>query len=533
MLGIQWYNSSMATPSSNGSLPQDGVVERHQDPQTSEADFDGLGAIARPSGDPAAFYFSAFGNDLTSSEDTLLHQAPQKSALVARALLPFSRARTDEVDEFIDPQIASMMLASEAALARNGDLWEAFNARVDLGGGPLLISHPDEGVEQAYRDWFQAINIQYILEDAELTRCKYGNAYTVFLGDREQSAVTNLNPKKIAVGSARMGKRAIRFFPSSRDPQDLVSEFYMQRVLSPEWNEWKEYTDGGMRLNPERVIHSHVRKLHQERYGIPPMIRAWDNLMTRTVLGELVRSTAEDLKTQIRLFLLENPMRGEATKLVTEIKGGRSNRAYDLVWRNNLKVEVIVPGTVDALMATGTWMHFTMNVFRDLGMFMRPVSGEASSDRGSERGVEYEVLIYLSRLKREQRISISIAERLARLYSLYGDPGLKDKGAPALRIAPSVLSQETAIDQMVKLMNYGIVDARTVHESVGLDHETVMKRLIDEKRYDPETGMFMPYAGYSQGGPTGFATHQQSQGRPENQPVSERSQEANKENARE
>lgn len=439
----------------------------------------------------------------------------------ARALMPYKRLSKDEQEEWVDTRILSMMVAAENLMMRNGDVWEALNAQIDLGVGPLIVSHPDKGVEKAYRDMFSRIAIDYILEDAWLTRGEYGNAYTLVMGDNESNfSVVNLNPKHVAVGQQlQVGTRPINFFPNSRNPKDLNDQFYHERVLdTSRWNEWKDHSSGGLPLDGARVYHSHPRKPHHRRYAYPPVILAYDNITTRMIVAELVRSTAEGLKTQIRLWRLDKPVRGEIGQLVSQIRSMRADRTYDLFWKNNLEVEQIIPGTIDELLANETWLRLTNSIFRDMGMFLRLVSGESPGDKGTDKGVQVEVNIALSRLKAEQRLSMQIARWVADRYARYGDKSLASKDAPAIRMGESVLSSSVLINEVyVPLMNYGIVSIRTVHESLGMDYETEIARLEEEA--DLRESIILPYTSFKQtvtdaGGNTRTVEHQQSQGRP-------------------
>lgn len=454
----------------------------------------------------------------------------------ARALMPYRSLSKEEQEEWIDPRILSMMVASEALMLRNGDVWEAFNSQIDLGMGPIIVSHEDRGIEKAYREMFERINIEYILEDAWITRREYGNAYTLVMGEGERFSVVNLNPKHVAVGrQLQVGQRPFAFFPNSRDPKALNSQFFHEKVIDTSiWNEWKDHGRGGVPLQPERVIHSHERKHHHMRYAYPPLMRAYESLTTRMVIGELIRGTAEGLKTQIRIWRLERPSKGEIGRLAANIRQVRSDRTYDLFWGGQLDFETVVPGTIDELLANETWMRLTNAVFRDLGMFLRLVSGEAPGD-GTERGVQVEVQIALSRLKAEQRQSIQIARSIASLYSRYGsDRGLASVPLPTIRMAESVLSSSVLINEMyVPLMNYGIISIRTVLDNLGIDYETEISRI--EAEADLRESVILPYTSFKQtavdsAGNTKTVEHQQSQGRPKGRDLDPQHAKQNKDN---
>lgn len=456
--------------------------------------------------------------------------------LYAKALMPYGKLSKSRQRELIDGKIMMMMRAAEDAMIFCGDVWQAFISQIELAGGDIIINHEDSAVEEAYRDWFDRSGISATLEDAWLDSLVCGQGFLVGIGEGEDFTFLTLNPRHVAVGAqVKIGSRPIVFFPGSRSASDLRNEFYHYSAGAPEWNEWKDVGDAdGVPLNSARVIHMSVAKRASERYAIPPVIRAWDDVVGRLTLEEMRQATMEGVKSQIRLWTFDNPRRGEVAKLSSALAGNRGRRTFDLVWGSGLEVKQLLPGVIDELMAQELWLNYTSGIFRRLGMFMRLISGDvANSRRDDNRSVEIEILIALSRLKRgAQHRALATATQMAKMYSKYGDKSLEGRGLPDLRFVETTLSTAELVRGLyVPLLNYGLVSARTVHEGTGIDHAAETARLEKELPLR-DAGIIRPYTSFAQSGPTGTVEHAQSPGRPPGADMDTENAEVNKENAR-
>ena len=446
--------------------------------------------------------------------------------LKAAALKPFAKVKARTLPEIIDQQVLLLMRASEGIMTSAGDVYDAFVAEHELGLGDIVITHEDQGIQAAYKKWFDDIDADYWIHDALLTSSVYGNAFTVVLGDGQDFTITNLNPMRVAVGMS-INARAMSWFGND---QSLM----FHRAESPRFNEWQDIIDGGgMPLNPDTVYHLHTPKPHHQRYGIPRPIYAWNDITTRFVLDEMIRGTVEGIQNQIRVWKFKDPGKGEIALFRDELRRNRLSRVHDLAWRDNLTVETVMPGVVDELLANETWVRLTSAIFRKLGMSLRLVSQTIGMEvSGRSDTMEAEILVHISRLRqRIQRPGIALANKIAYWIAQYADTGLRSYPPPTIKALDTYITiSELVRNVYVPLLNFGIVSSRTVHEGIGLDHETEIKRLESELDLR-ESGVIAPYTGFAQSGPGGITESPQSKGRPSGADTNPDNAAKNKENA--
>lgn len=495
--------------------------------------------IAPPEDEPLLIERSSSYSRLPLSQDfPFSPNSPvdTSNAIYAKVMMPYESLNGSRRRELIDSRILFMMAAAEEAMITNGDIWEAFISQIELAGGELTINHPDDQIAAAYREWWRRIAGAELLEDVWLDSLICGQGYLIGAGEGDEFTFLTLNPRHVAIGAqTQIGSRPIVFFPGSSSFQDLRQEFYHNGGAAPEWNEWRDIGDAnGILLDARRVICVHVVKQSSYRYAIPPIIRAWDDVIGRMRLEEMRQSTIEGVKSQIRLWTLKNPRRGEIAKLASLLRQHRGDRIYDLAWEDNIAVKQVLPGVIDALMAQEMWVNYTASIFRRLGMFMRLVSGETLGEAHNynSKSIEVEVLIALSRLRRgPQRMALRAAHKMMNLYATFGDPTLAKYPPPALSFQETALSTSELVRGVyVPLLNYGMVSAQTVHQGTGIDHEVEMQRLQRELPMR-RSGLISPYTGFAQAGPRGVFEHPLSPGRPEGADLDPDHAEINRRNA--
>lgn len=455
------------------------------------------------------------------------------ASLQAEALVPYKRASQEQMMGLIDPTILAKMRTAEKAMEENGDVLQGFLGRMTLGLTNMIVVHEDEGVERAYREAFERANLMYTLQDAWMDCDVYGNAYTVVIGSGQNMTAVNFNPKHIAVGrQVSLGQRPVIFFPGSRDPSSLNDVFVHQQI-GADWNEWQDIgkIQGAYPLNPNRVIHTWDFKLHHQRYSVPPITRAWPDIIKRAVLDELIMKTAEGVKTQTRLWKLENPGPAEIELFRQKVIEARTSRVADFVWRGNVQVTELLPGVIDVLMGNESYLRFTRNIFRKLGLTLRFVTGEPVYEEASGRTeADTEVKIALGKIRFLQNRAATIAQRFARIYASAGDSSLGAYPAPTIYFAPSVLSATTMMDITSDLLKYGGMSMPTALEFLNIDPDSEIARI---KRTMPlrDEGVIRPYASYSQESDGRVTESVESPGRPPGADRRESTSRTNRRNA--
>ena len=451
---------------------------------------------------------------------------------VGENIVKAARAEYDELhglygQEPIDSRILAMMRAVEWFVERRGDMWQAFTAPLDLGLSKPQIQHKDDGVRKRYEEIYRRLKIMEILEATWLDCEVRGQAYPVLLPDKKGKgggvgAITLLNPKHVAVGRAiGPSSRSLVYTPladtrnslldtaTRQDEQRLQQMFHF--ALQDDWNEWVSERQGrGFPLNPDYVFPIRHRKLWQQRYAIPPGARALDDASTRLVLDEMIRGTIDGVHNQWRVWTISNPRKGEVTQLGAQVKAGRQHRTADFVWDDRLKQPwVISPDSIDALLAPETWWRLTLSIYRQLGMFVRIISGE---DPGGSRGGEaiIDVQILLGRLNYQRSRTLDFLDLLNR-HIADADSAIEEP--PTVSFRPPDVEWIAKLQAVVPLLNFGILSAQTTHNWLGLEHDREIERLKTEQPLRDE-GIIRPYTGFAQSGPSGTAESPQSQGRP-------------------
>lgn len=459
-------------------------------------------AIEREYKDPVRSFYSTLGFSAITGLDVLQRQLTP-AAIYAAALEPFSSLSQGASNEFVDPQILSMMSSSEQMLARCGDIMDGIEAKLDFASSGLIITHKDEGVQRTYRELAEELDLDAIINDSWLVEEIYGNSYTAFADDGNTPLVFPFSPKRIAVGSQYgIGFRPIIFAPGASSADDIRNQFSKQNLVSTEWNDWPEYGDNSgtsaVILDPTRIYHRHAIKPMFKRYGEPPAIGAWDALTDRVVLGEMIRSTIEGIKTQIRVWTLKDPRNRELSTLKDQIASMGTSRVYDLIWREGLDSKQIVPGTVSELLADETWMRTTARCFRDIGLLLTMSTGErmGGDSVGSSGDVDVQVQVGISRLEADLRRNIRLAKWVFKQYATRIEPSLLEKGSPVVQYTQTLLSERQRMEGIVPLLQYGAMSIRTAQERSGLDADIEFQRLKDE--FPLRGKVIAPYAAFAQ-----------------------------------
>ena len=457
----------------------------------------------------------------------------------ANSSLLYSSLTQDQVTQYIDPRIFTAMVAAERILERVGDIYDAIAARTDYYSSGLVISHPDKSIEKKYKGWADRGNLDYWLADSHLTTGIYGQSYPALYGDGEESFPFCFSPKSIAVGQQTyMGTRPMIWL--GKNSNGLYNQMSANNIAFTENNEWPlpgmdaEKNANYLQIKPERIYQRTVYKPSFKRYALPPAIRAWDEITQRMILGEMIKDTTSALKTQIRVWTLENPMQGEIPALVNSVRSMKAKRVYDLVYRKGLEVKPIVPGSIDELLADSTWMSMTDRCMRMMGLQLVLSSGESMSGNGSSGGggnsSETQVLTAISRLEAAMSENIRIARWLMSMYrDTSNDAALQKADLPYLYYRETMLTMDRKVRSIVPLLSYGAISIRSAQERVGLDPDIELERL--EAELPLRGNVIQPYAGFGQTANGSETQSVQSPGRPIGPDVSTENSETNRNNA--
>lgn len=469
------------------------------------------------------------------------HSPLRAAQIAAEARAPFIQLKPETHTAWVDSRVFTAMVAAERVLEQNGDLWDGIVASTEYYADGLIITHKDRGIQKAYRDFATRANLDFWLADSHGTSLLMGNAYLVFAGDGPDCMVYAMNPKVVAVGSQyHLGKRPLAYMGGNATA--LYQELFHQGVAIPAHNEWPEFDidnekSSGVMVDPARVYHRYVFKPSYKRYGLPPAIRAWDQIADRMTVGKMIRATASGMKTQIRVWKIKNPRPDSVSALTSQIESMKASRSYDLITRTEVDVDQIMPKTVSELLADETWMSMTDRCFRAMGLSLILTSGERMSGNsgggGQSSDSDIQLMVAINRLKAEQQANLRIATWVLSMYAQHGsDARLAKTEAPRVYYRETLLGMDQRVRAVVPLLNYGAIPIRSVHEYLGMDSEIEMQRLKEELPLRRD-GTISPYLGFGQtaGANGGSVVHQQSPGRPIGPDVQPENSETNRANA--
>lgn len=399
--------------------------------------------------------------------------------------------------ETMPSDILAMMKLAEIFELLEGDVHEILVAPIDIGLTKITVDSEDEGVEKEFIDLFDRLDMQEMVDHNWYGCQLYGQMYPVEMYDgKVPVSIAHLNPKSVLIGSMLgFGTRSMSLEVDEALREALVEQGEPAIYYDSWGKEWNEFAVDGRNilLNPEAVTHLHVRKLPFNRYAIPPIARAYRKLSTRQLLEEMVRATMEGLKNQFWLFTKEHFRPGEATALKAELAGARGDRTGYFVWPG-LEVKVFIPGSIDQLLANEKLFALTQDVFRSLGMSMRPISGESPTlARGD---AEIDVRILMERVERDRARQLRWLEGFAKRYIAKQNSKALKKSPPIIKFALNTFKVEDLIkNRLAPLLTFGLLSIKTALQDAGYEYD--LERGQKEEEY-ADSHLWAPKESFAQ-----------------------------------
>lgn len=424
----------------------------------------------------------------------------------------------------IDWRIFIMMELAEWYITVDGDLWQALTAPIDIGRKPISIRVKADKktattIKNKVQRLFDLVKMDEVLEETWLCNEIYGNAFPVTVWERDGRTpknIVNVDPKFISVGRFAVGNEVYEMVVPDRSAFDEMlnkqkSPDLFVNSLAPNWNEF--WTRGrGLFIGPDSIYHIHTKKAPFQRYGIPPLARAFRTISTRQVLDEMIRATIEGVRNQWWTVTQRGGPPAEIGNLTAAINGSVGARTGMLVWKeyeaDGFKVQQHVPGVVDELMGLETRAFLTQSVFRQLGISVRLISGEspgfvgAPGGGGGGGGGEIDITLLIERIQYQRDLLIRF------LYHFLGACAVRSGDEELLRalrnnnitlkFGDTIFQIEKNVKlKLAPLAAFGLLSIETMLEMVGEDYETELQRRKNEKA-DGALDTFKPYEQFKQ-----------------------------------
>jgi hypothetical protein len=403
---------------------------------------------------------------------------------------------------YVDPIILAMMRLSEYYFATEGDIFTAMTVPLEVGYQDFDFVSGDKGAIRACRSYLEdQLRLHEVLEGLYLDEVVYGQGYPIKQGGEVPDAIILPNPKHVAVSHPRgLGTPTMAYAPQdSQAVVDVLAEqpdFLFSPTYTNQWNEKDVPLVQSVPFKVGSIEQISLPKFQHNPYAQPWLSRASRAIDSRRYLEEMARATIEGVRNQLWVFTVDNPVRGEITALRSQIAAGRSARTGMLVWRGGLNVQMFVPGTIDNLLANETAWAYTMQVYRQLGITVRVVSGE-NPNRGSSADAETDVKVFLNRINYSRGKNERWMQRLVNAF--YGNAKGK---VPVVKLKDVELAVAQRLkDRLLPLLQYGLASPTRAFTEAGMDAESEKEQLIADD--DFRTKYIRSYTGFAQSSPYG------------------------------
>jgi len=388
--------------------------------------------------------------------------------------------------------ILAMMKLAEYFIKVEGDVWQTIEVPLTVGLKQLVIEGPDEGLEKDIRQLYESLDMLEILTQLWLCVAIYGQAFPLEVYDKKESkGVLILNPKYMRVGkTVTMGRYSLDLIPETealrKELETQTEKKLMYNTFASDWNE--QVAKGhNVPLEPEFCHPVRGLGLAFHRYVVPPLARAFRRISTRQVLEELIRATIEGYRNQLWLFKLgadgHEASPQKKAYFQSLITGAAGDRTGHLIWTWDIEAEILTPEPIDEVLGSEKRRDLTQDIFRDLGISMRLISGESPvrEGRGAE---EADIRIFLERLDFWRRRVIAWAMGFNRRWlEQTGKSKYIDK-LPLVKFGRVFLEIEELIRSLIMpLLQAGVLSRKTALETAGFNYEAELQRKKEEQPY--------------------------------------------------
>lgn len=463
-------------------------------------------------------------NELFGSEDTHL-TTPGK--IMADALNPPMQAWP------IPPSIRAAMILSEFFMRTEGDLFHALTLPIELSvTEDFQIRSTSKDIKREWRELYDVDNLNFssLIRAIMLSLATYSNAFCFEAearletgdpaNDSPIAGIAMLQPRNTYVGAPITFWNQTMGAPATSNEYGIISQTekpwtvellqselppLAYHALAPNFNESNQMLPGRWVPLPKgSTTHLTDFKLPWERYANPHLSRAFRSLTKRKTYDELERATMEGYKNQLWVFNVGNDKElgqpKEVEMLKAAIGGLAGERTGNIAWRGNLHVDVKAPNNLQGILNQDTYMGLTANVFRNVGIVLRLISGETQGRPGSG---DIDVRVFIERLRYQQKKIIEFERAFRLRWGKRFMGKMSDKAMQELRdttvvfMKPMVELEEQVSKIVVPMLMSGKLSNRTVHEMMNVDHDVEVERKKQEQT-DGEDELFMAQPVYSQ-----------------------------------
>ena len=400
--------------------------------------------------------------------------------------------------------IMAAMKLSEYYVRTEGDLWQTVVVPIQLALRPIEIRSDDKGVERELMEIYEDIDLNQILLWLWLCVDIYGQAFPLEVWDGNNLAgVVVLDPKYLKVGKqVSLTNSLYMTSPSGEWDETALREQIHPMVYHSFASGWNEQAAKGMDipLNPDRCFALHDMKLPFQRYAIPGISRAFRPLSTRQIVEEMQRATIEGFRNQLWLFKLVNHDGTPAPPAAishfrAQISGMLGERTGYLVWGGtDLVVEQHAPKPLDQLIGNEHWLYLTLHIFRQRGLSLKLVTGEAPQS-GRAGDLEWEARRLMDRTEFQRTHILRIERHLRKAIAKARGKAWQKAKIEVQMVRPGYQLQTMVERELRPLGQAGWVSVQTLLQRAGYDYAVELQRKQDE---EPFAHLFTPKPTFAQ-----------------------------------
>lgn len=391
----------------------------------------------------------------------------------------------------VDPPPAdymAMMRASDYYLRTCGDIFQTISIPIQLLLKDIDVSADDTKAQTTWQDIFtDKIPLMELAEAFWYCSQMYGQSYPLEAwsdDNHDIEGIVMLEPLSMWVGHHLSFTSAPMAVIT---PENFTSLMFKNLTHNAAFNSFSVdlniQTIPAMRVPIRegylRPIYAYG-KLPFHRYAVPPIARAFRNLMFRDVLYEYRLGITEGYIAQLWMFIVGTPDWEATPKKMRAIRemilSAAKNRNGALIVDHAVKGEVLTPKELGALLASDTLNDVTAAIFRDLGFstFFADGAVPGAHGRGGGVQVDIDVQVGIERWDALLRNTVNWFKYIARKFAKQsGDEALLKYPAHFTPGAVGIKTQKAIADRIVPLLTTGTLDQITALKDSGYSYETV------------------------------------------------------------
>lgn len=375
----------------------------------------------------------------------------------------------------------------------------------DFGGTDFILNFPkkDARVKACINEYNERIDINQTIKDMIFELAITGNLACY---DRDGESIDIYSIDQIEVLPIMAGSKQLIGYKTDNLP--FSSYMYDEEVNKLAETAFpKEVVDARKKgkgvaiLDSEYAYFAKINSSKYERYGIPVILPAFDDLAHKSLLKEAERATANDIIDKILLVKV-----GDADNKPSEVLINKYNDLFNGV---SGSIRAVVPYYVDmgwiepqtTIFGQDKFIQIDNDILNTLGVSLTLIRGEGGGNYA-------EGMISFTGLTRTiDNIRSQIPNILHEMYRAELERnGLKAENAPTISFRDVVIDKESKLSLVKELFQNAGLPYEVLYEEFGYDFDHIKLLREDENENNVEDVFKLraqPFQGFQYGNQTG------------------------------